>query len=78
MNIVKDYVTIHLQLINESKTLTKNIYHVNITVILMVKNVTRIKSVIKNNVGARAKIQKNIIRAKRIAFGILLHALVKM
>ena len=53
-------------------------YHVNVNVNLMVENVTRIKSGIIINVFVSAKIQKNIMHAKRIIFGILLHVVVKM
>ena len=41
-------------------------------------DVTRIKSGILINVGVSAKIQNNIICAKKIIFRILLHAVVKM
>ena len=52
----------------------QSIYHVNVNVNLMVKNVTRIKTGITVNIGARLKIQKNIV----YIFGILLHAVAKM
>ena len=39
---------------NESKKLKKNIYHAHVNVVLMVENVTRTKSGITTNVGARA------------------------
>ena len=44
-------------------------YHENVNVSLMIENVTQIKS---------AKIQKNIMCAKKIILGILLHVLLKM
>ena len=44
----------------------------------MVENVTRIKSGTTVNVGVREKTQKNIMHAKKIIFGILLHVVVKM
>ena len=56
---------------NKSKTLK----HINVNV--MVKNVTRIKIGITINVGASAKIRKNIMRLKKIIFGILLHIVLK-
>ena len=56
--------------INESKS----IYHANVNVNLMVKNV-QIKSGISVNVGASVK---NIIYVKEIIFGILLNVVVKM
>ena len=63
--------------INESKTL-KSIYHANENVNLMVKNLIQIKSGITIDVGASVKIQKTIMYAKKIIFGILLHVLVKI
>ena len=39
---------------NESKKLKKNIYNAHVNVVLMVENVTRTKSGITTNVGARA------------------------
>ena len=44
----------------------------------MVENRTRIKSGIMINVDVSAKIQKNIMHAKEIIFGILLQVVVKM
>ena len=44
----------------------------------MVENVTRIKSRIMINVGIIAKIQKNIIDLKKIIFGMLLFAVLKV
>ena len=46
--------------IDESQTLTKQ-YHVNVNVILMVENVTRMKSGITINVGVSVKIRKKIM-----------------
>ena len=45
---------------------------------LIVKNVIQTKSEITINVGESAKMRKNTVCAKKITFGILLHALVKM
>ena len=44
----------------------------------MVENVTQIKIRIMINVGMIAKIQKNIIDVKKIIFGMLLFAVLKM
>ena len=56
----------------------KDIYHVNVNVILIVKNViqTRIRATI--NVDMSVKLEKNFMRAKKIMFGILLHTVAKM
>ena len=43
----------------------------------MVENVTQIKSWITINVNVSAKIKKNIMRTKKIIFGIQVHVLVK-
>ena len=48
--------------------------HVNFTR----ENVTQFKSGITINVDVRVKIQENIMRAKKIISGILVHVLVKM
>ena len=50
----------------------------NLNVNLMVENVTRIKSAIMINVGASAKIQRNMMHAKKIIFGVLVHVFVGM
>ena len=44
----------------------------------MVENVTRIKSGIVINAGVSKKIQKNMMHAKKIVFGILAHVFVRM
>ena len=44
----------------------------------MIENVIQAKNGITINVGVSVKIQKNIMCAKKIIFGILLHAVVKM
>ena len=64
--------------INDSKTSTKYIYHMSVNVNLMVKNVIRIKNGRVINVGVSVKIWKNIMCAKNIIFGILLHVVAKM
>ena len=51
---------------------------INVNVIFMVENVIQIKSGITINVGASVKILKNIVCAKKIIFGILLHVVEKM
>ena len=56
----------------------KKIYHTNLNVILKAANVTRIKIGRPINIGVSEKIPKNIMRAKRIIFGILIHVVVKM
>ena len=48
---------------NESKILTKHISS-NVTINLMIENVTKIKSGITKKVDLRAKIRSNIICAK--------------
>ena len=52
--------------------------HANVNVNLMVENVIKIKSEITITIGVSAKSQKNVICAKKIIFGILLHVVVKM
>ena len=52
-------------------------YHANVSINMMVENVTRIKSAIMINVDVSAKIDKNKIHAKNI-FGIQLHVVLKM
>ena len=64
--------------INQSKILTKHIYHVIVNVNLTVKNVTQIKSEIMINVSGGAKMQRDIRHVAKIIFGILLHVVVKM
>ena len=44
----------------------------------MVENVTQIKSGITISVGVSVKILKNIMCAKMVTFGILLHVVVEM
>lgn len=56
----------------------ETIYHANLYVNSMVENENEIKSGITANVDVSAKIQRNIMHAKTILFGILIHALVKM
>ena len=63
--------------IDESQTLTKQ-YHVNVNVILMVENVTRIKSGITINVGVSVKIRKKIMFVKKVISGMLLHVVLEM
>ena len=53
-------------------------YDANQNVSSMVGNVTRINSEITINTDASAKILNNIVHAKMILFGILLHSVVKM
>ena len=62
---------------NESKTLSKYI-SCEYKYKLDGRNATGINSGTTVNVGVRAKIQKNIVCVKKIIFGILLHAVVKM
>ena len=50
--------------INESKTFIKYIYHANVNIRLMVKNMIQIKFGITINLGVRAKIWKNIMYAR--------------
>ena len=53
-------------------------YHVSPKVSLMVENVSRIKSGITISVSVSINILKNIMRAKKITFGTMLHVLVKI
>ena len=53
-------------------------YDANQNVSSIVENVTRINSEITINTDASAKILNNIVHAKMILFGILLHSVVKM
>ena len=64
--------------INKSKIFKKNMYHANVNVNLMVKNVIQIKSGTTRNAGANVKILKNIMCGKKILFRILLHVVAKM
>ena len=52
--------------------------YANVNVNLRVENVIQIKSGTTINDDASVKIQKNIMCAKKIIFGILLHAFAKM
>ena len=56
------------------------IYHVNVNANLIVENVTQIKSeiMIIVEVSVVYKSKKNIASVKKIVFGILLHAVVKV
>ena len=56
----------------------ETIYHTNLYINSMVENENQIKSGITINVDVSAKIQRNIMHAKMILSGILIHALVKM
>ena len=56
----------------------QNMYQANVNVNLMVKNVSQIKSETTINVGVGVKTWKNIMCAKKMTFGILLHVFVKM
>ena len=49
-------------------------YHTNVNVNLMVENEIQIKSGTTTNVDVSANIQENIMQAKKIIFGILVHA----
>ena len=57
------------------------IYHVNVNANLIVENVTQIKSeimiIVEVSVVYKSK-KKNIASVKKIVFGILLHAVVKV
>ena len=56
-----------------------SIYHTNVNVNLMIEFVIQMKSgIMINDNGANVKIQKDIVRAKNIIFGILLHVAVKV
>ena len=53
-------------------------YYARVDINLMVENIIQIQTRIKINVDASAKIwKKNIVCAKKITFGILVHILVK-
>ena len=64
--------------INESKIFTKNICNAIVNVNLTGENVIQTKIGITITVGVRKKVQKSIIFAKNIIFGIQQHVLVKM
>ena len=70
------FLTWQLELMNQKYW--QNIYQANVNVNLMVKNVSQIKSETTINVGVGVKTWKNIMCAKKITFGILLHVFVKM
>ena len=53
-------------------------YHRSGNVTLMAENVTRSRSEITVSVSMKAKILKNMIWAKKIIFGTLLHVAAKM
>ena len=53
-------------------------YHVNVNVNLIVGNVTRTKKGIVVNVDVSGRIQHYIMHAKKIIFGIILFAVVKI
>ena len=63
--------------INESKALTKHISCQCKKISLMVKIVTQIKNGIRILLAVSVKIQKNIIYANKVIFGIMLHVLLK-
>ena len=68
----------HFQHDNSNKRIekiNKNIYYGTANINLVVANAALIESGIMINVGVKAKIQKNIMRAKNVIFGILLHVL---
>ena len=56
----------------------QNRYYAIVNIILMVENVTQIKSGIIKYAGVSAKIQRKIMHTKRIISGILLHEVLKM
>ena len=56
----------------------QNIYHVNLNANLMVGNIIQIRSGTAINANENEKIQKNIMRTKKIIFGILINAVAKM
>ena len=63
--------------INDQKQ-QKNIYHENLNANLMVGNVIQIRSGTAINADENEKIQKNVMRTKKIIFGILINAVAKM
>ena len=63
----------------ESIKIGISIYHANVNVNLMIKTVIQMKSgIMINDNSANVKIQKDIVCAKNIIFGILLHVAVKV
>ena len=56
----------------------QNIYHVNLNANLMVGNIIQIRSGTAINADENEKIQKNIMRTKKIIFGILINAVAEM
>ena len=56
----------------------QNRYYAIVNIILMVENVTQMKSGIIKYAGVSAKIQRKIMHTKRIISGILLHEVLKM
>ena len=56
----------------------QNMYHSNVNVSLIVKNMIQIKNEITIKVGMSVKIQKNIICVENNIFGILLLVVMKM
>ena len=56
----------------------QNIYHVNLNANLMVGNIIQIRSGTAINADENEKIQKNIMRTKKIIFGILINAVAKV
>ena len=53
-------------------------YHANMNVILIVKNVTGIKNGTLISVGVSVKTQKNIVCLRKYIFGILQHEVAEM
>ena len=53
-------------------------YHANVNVSLIVKNVTWMKSEITTSVGISMKMQKKIVYRKKVIFGILQYVVAKM
>ena len=53
-------------------------YHTNVNVNWIVKNLIQNKTGIRVNVGASVKIKQNIVLVKKIIFWILQHVFVKM
>ena len=70
------YVINMITSIDESKILAK--HHAGVNVSLIVENVTSIKSEITRSAGVSVENLKNIICAKKIIFGILIHLVMKM
>ena len=56
----------------------QNRYYAIVNIILMVENVTQMKSGIIKYAGVSAKIQRKIMHTKRIISGIVLHEVLKM